>query len=57
MQAKDTLFSSQKYRFPKPGEIKNRTPDGVLFSLARLDKKGATDYPCVNSKKSPFDQL
>ena len=29
----------------------------LCLSLARVDKKDAADYPCVNSKKSPFDQL
>ena len=29
----------------------------LCLSLARLYKKDAADYPCVNSKKSPFDQL
>ena len=57
MQEKDTPFPSQKYRFSKPGEIETSTPVEVLVSLRRVDKKDAADYPCVNSKKSPFDQV
>ena len=33
MQAKDTPFPSQKYRFSKLGEIKTSTPDGAPAPL------------------------